>query len=551
MKASDLFVKALEEEGVEYVFALPGEENLDLLESLRKSKIKVVVTRHEQAAAFMAATYGRLTGKAGVCLSTLGPGALNLMTGIAYAQLGGMPLIAITGQKGVRENLQAKFQLIDVVSIMKPITKMAGSIIQPRNIPAIVRESFKVAEAERPGAVHIELPEDIAGEDVHEHFSKPVESVKVRRPGPDEKAIDHAVEMLQKAKRPIIIVSGGGNRKLISKQLMNFVNATGIYVTHTQLGKGVFPDDDEHSLFTIGIHKQDYVHCGIEKADLVIKVGYDVVEYPPSVWNKQRDKKILHIDFNPARVDTYYAPSLEVVGDISNILWTLSERMKKEKPKYDASYFKKLREFLVEKFKEKINDDSFPIKPQRIVADIRKVMGREDIICLDNGIYKLWVSRNYPAYEPNTVLLDNALATMGAGMPSAMAAKLVFPGKKVLAVVGDGGFMMNSQELETAVRMKQNVVVLILNDNAYGFIKWKQEQEGFPVFAMDYGNPDFKKYAEAYGAVGIDIKSAKELAPALEKAFREKGPVLINCPIDYSENEEVLSKELSQIVCPV
>jgi len=551
VKASDLFVKALEEEGVQYVFALPGEENLDLLESLRTSKIKVIITRHEQAAAFMAATVGRLTGKAGVCLATLGPGALNLMTGVAYAQLGGMPLIAITGQKGVRENLQAKFQLIDVVSIMKPITKMAGSIIQPRNIPAIVRESFKVAEAERPGAVHIELPEDIAGEDVHEHFSKPVESVKVRRPGPDEKAIDHAVEMLQKAKRPIIIVSGGGNRKLISKQLMNFVNATGIYVTHTQLGKGVFPDDDEHSLFTIGIHKQDYVHCGIEKADLVIKVGYDVVEYPPSVWNKQRDKKILHIDFNPARVDTYYAPSLEVVGDISNILWTLSERMKKEKPKYDASYFKKLREFLVEKFKEKINDDSFPIKPQRIVADIRKVMGREDIICLDNGIYKLWVSRNYPAYEPNTVLLDNALATMGAGMPSAMAAKLVFPGKKVLAVVGDGGFMMNSQELETAVRMKQNVVVLILNDNAYGFIKWKQEQEGFPVFAMDYGNPDFKKYAEAYGAVGIDIKSAKELAPALEKAFREKGPVLINCPIDYSENEEVLSKELSQIVCPV
>ena len=551
MKASDLFVKALEEEGVEYVFALPGEENLDLLESLRKSKIKVVVTRHEQAAAFMAATYGRLTGKAGVCLSTLGPGALNLMTGIAYAQLGGMPLIAITGQKGVRENWQAKIQLIDAVSIMKPITKLAHSIIQPRNIPAIVKESFKVAEAERPGAVHIELPEDIAGEDVHEQFSNALGYEKVRRPAPDEKAIDRAVELLMAAKRPIIIVSGGGNRKRISKQLINFVNSTGIYVTHTQLGKGVFPDDDEHSLFTIGIHRQDYVHCGIEKADLVIKVGYDVVEYPPSVWNKDRNKKIMHIDFNPARIDTFYAPALEVVGDISNSLWTLSERMKNKKPKYDTSYFNRLREFLAKKFGEKSNDDGFPLKPQRIVADIRKVMGRSDIIALDNGIYKLWISRNYPAYEPNTVLLDNALATMGAGLPSAIAAKLVNPGKKVLAVVGDGGFMMNSQELETAVRLKQNVVALILNDNAYGFIKWKQKQEGFPAFAMDYGNPDFKKYAEAYGAVGIDIKSAKELVPALEKAFREKGPVLINCPIDYSENDAVLSKELSQLVCPV
>jgi acetolactate synthase-1/2/3 large subunit len=429
LKASDLFVKSLENEGVEFVFALPGEENLDLLESLRKSKIKVILTRHEQAAAFMAGTYGRLTGRAGVCLSTLGPGALNLVTGVAQAHLGGMPLVAITGQKNVRENWQAKFQLIDVESTMKPISKLSTSVYDPQNIPAVIRQAFKTAQEERPGAVHIELPEDIAREKVAERFSKTLPAVKARRPAPDQKSIDRAVQMLCNAKSPMVIVSSGGNRKRISKQLSAFVHETGAFVVHTQMGKGVFPDNDPHSLFTIGIHKKDYVHCGLSDADLIITIGYDLTEYPPSVWNNLSSKKIIHIDFRPAESEIFYNPDLEIAGDISNTLWQLTERMKKEKTSYEFSYFKALRGFLEKKFAEKTKSNAFPLKPQRIVADTRSVLGKDDILVLDNGIYKLWVSRQYPAYSPNTVLLDNALASMGSGLPGAIAAKLVFPKK--------------------------------------------------------------------------------------------------------------------------
>lgn len=550
MKASDLFVKSLENEGVKFIFALPGEENLDLIESIRKSKIKLIVTRHEQAAAFMAGTYGRLTGKAGVCLSTLGPGALNLVTGVAQAHLGGMPLIAITGQKNIRENWQAKFQLIDVVSLMKPITKFAASVYDPQNIPAIVRQAFKTAEEEKPGAVHIELPEDVAQETVPKEFSKLLFPTRARRAAPDPKTLDHAVELLKKAKSPLIIVSSGGNRKRISKQLSNFVKTTGMFVTHTQMGKGVFPDDGQHSLFTIGIHRKDYIHCAIAKADLILTIGYDLTEYPPSLWNKKRDKKIIHIDFRTAEHELFYSPELEIVGDISHTLWLLTEMMQHEKTSYNFSYFKKLREFMAKKFLENTNSNSFPLKPQRIVTDTRKALGKEDILVLDNGIYKLWVSRLYRSFAPNTVLLDNALASMGSGLPSAIAAKLVFPNKKILAMTGDGGFLMNSQELETAVRLKQNIVVLILNDNAYGFIKWKQKEMNFKKFGMDYSNPDFEKYAKAYKAKGFRVKKAGDLQKFLKLAFRQKGPVLIECPIDYTENERVLSKELMKFSCP-
>ncbi|MBI2598281.1 MAG: acetolactate synthase large subunit [Candidatus Diapherotrites archaeon] len=550
MKASDFFVKCLESEGVKYVFALPGEENLDLIESIRKSKIKLIITRHEQAAAFMAGTYGRLTGKAGVCLSTLGPGALNMVTGIAQAHLGGMPLVAITGQKNVRENWQAKFQLIDVVSTMKPITKIAASIYDPRNIPAVVRQAFKTAEEEKPGAVHIELPEDVAQEIVPKSFAKIFTPVKARRPAPDPKAIEMAVEILKKAKNPLIILSSGGNRKMISKQLVNFVKSTGIFVTHTQMGKGIFPDDDEHSLFAIGLHRQDYVHCAIDKADVIIAIGYDLAEYPPSIWNKHRNKTIIHIDFRPAETEIFYTPTLEIVGDISHTLWQLTSWLSDEKKNFDFSYYKKLRKFLEKKFQEKSQSNSFPLKPQRIVFDARKFLGRDDILVLDNGIYKLWVSRLYPAFNPNTVLLDNALASMGAGLPSAIAAKLVHPKKKVLAMVGDGGFLMNSQELETAVRLKLNIVVLILNDNAYGFIKWKQKEMKFKRFGMDYSNPDFAKYAQAYGAAGYRVKKAGDLLKFLQKGFKQKGPAIIECPIDYTENEKVFTKELSKLRCP-
>ncbi len=547
MKASDLFVKCLEEEGVEYIFAVPGEENLHLLESLRKSRIKVIINRHEQAAAFMAATYGRLTGKVGVCMSTLGPGATNLVTGIAYARLGGMPLLAITGQKGIRTNVQANFQVLNVVGMMTPLTKRAVQVKGPVSIPKEVRMAFKVATTERQGACHIELPEDIANENVDDSIN-PHKAIKVRRPVADSKAIRIAAEMIREARHPIIIISSRAQRNLVRDALRKFCNETNIYAIHTQLGKGVLDACHKNSLYAFGIHKKDYVHCVVDKADLVITVGYSTREHPPSVWNRNMDKKILHLNFNPARVDAYYNPDWELVGDIGASLELLGKEL--EDYHYSGEYEERIKKELNFKlFKEGADDNSYPLKPRRIVADCRKVLGREDILCLDNGIYKLWFSRHYDTYDIGTFLLDNTLAAMGAGLPSAMTGKLVYPEKKVLAVVGDGGFMMNSQELETAVRLGLNIVALILNDNAFGFIKWKQQIYGFKDFALDYGNPDFAKYAESYGAKGFKINSADELLSTLKRAFREKVPVVVECPIDYSENKKVFSGELEDLSC--
>ncbi len=547
MKAADLFVKCLEEERVEYIFAVPGEENLHLLESLRKSKIKVIVNRHEQAAAFMAATYGRLTGKVGVCMSTLGPGATNLVTGIAHAQLGGMPLLAITGQKGIRESWQANFQVIDVVNMMKPLTKMAIQLQGPKRIPKEVREMFKVATTERQGACHVEFPEDIAHEDIANSL-KPLPAIKVRRPVADAKGVHLAAEKIKLAKSPIIIVSSRTQRTTVSKAIKKFCSATNIYVIHTQLGKGVLGDDHKNSLYTFGAHRRDYVHCAVDRADLIITIGYSPIEHPPYVWNAQNQKDILHIDFNPSETDVYYNPSLELIGDIATSLNMLRNTL--QGYNHNGEYEEKIKKNLEKKlFVEGADDLSFPLKPRRIVADVRKVLGKKDFCCLDNGIYKLWFSRHYKTYEFGTFLLDNTLATMGAGLPSAMTAKLVHPDRRVLAVVGDGGFMMNSQELETAVRLKLNVVVLILNDNAFGFIKWKQQAYGYKEFGLDYGNPDFVKYAESYGAKGFKVKKAADLEPLLTKAFQEKGPVLIECPIDYSENVKVWNEELANLKC--
>lgn len=549
MKSADLFVKCLEEEGVEYIFGLPGEENLHLLESIRKSKIRFITNRHEQCSAFMAATYGRLTGKPGVCLSTLGPGATNLVTGIAHAQLGGIPLIAITGQKGIRENWQGNFQLLDVVNMMKPLTKRSIQIRNPRSIPKEIREAFKIATTERQGACHIELPEDVAREDVDDKF-QPHQEERIRRPIPDEKAVRIAAEMIKQAKQPVIIVSSRGQRNSVHRALREFCDATNIYVIHTQLGKGALGDDHKNSLYSFGIHKRDYVSCVVERADLVITIGYSMAEYPPGVWNRELKKNILHIDFTPADHDIYYPPKCEAVGDIASAL----DMIRAQLAGYRSAdeYTKSIKEHLEQRlFVDGAADESFPPKPRRIVADCRKVLGKEDILCLDNGIYKLWFSRHYRVYNIGTFILDNALATMGAGLPSAMAAKLVHPQKKVLAVVGDGGFMMNSQELETAVRLGLNIVVLILNDNAYGFIKWEQEKYSYPTFGLDYKNPDFVKYAEAYGAIGWRVNATGELLPLLEKAFQQKGPVVIECAIDYSENMLVWGKELDTIICPV
>jgi len=542
MKASDLFVKQLEEEGVEYVFGLPGEENLAFLESLRTSRIKVIITRHEQTAAFMAATYGRLTGKAGVCFATLGPGATNLVTGVAHAQLIGAPLVSISGQKALRENRQARFQLIDIVSLMRPITKDAVSIVDPGMIPTILRNAFKLAQAERPGAVHLELPEDVAESETDARVQQ---RGLVRRPAPDAKALMRAADLINKAKDPLIILSSGANRNLITRQLVQFIEKTGIYAVHTQMGKGVLSDASDHSLFATGVHRRDYVNCGIDRANVIITIGYNIVEYPPYIWNRNLDKKIVNIDFTEAEVDRYYDPDIEIIGDISCSLRQLGELITERK---NGDTFKSIREFLDRKLSLEFKKQ-YPLTPQQVVWHVREVLAHEDILSLDNGIYKLWFSRLYKTYRPNTFLLDNALATMGAGMPAGIAAKMLRPDRNVLAVVGDGGFMMNSRELETALRYNVPLVVLVLNDNAFGFIKWEQQAKGYPSFGLDYGNPDFVKYAESYGAVGIKVQHGDDLSELLQKAFAMKNVVLIECPIDYSVNYETFSKELADIVC--
>ncbi|HYA89017.1 MAG TPA: acetolactate synthase large subunit [Nitrospirota bacterium] len=542
MKASDLFMRQLEEEGVEYLFGLPGEENLDFLESLRTSKIKFIITRHEQTAAFMAATYGRLTGKAGVCLSTLGPGATNLVTGVAHAQLIGAPLVSISGQKAVRGNRQARFQLIDIVSMMRPITKEAFSVVDPGVIPTMVRNAFKLAQAERPGAVHIELPEDVAESRTEASVQK---RGLVRRPAPDPKAILRAADLINKSKSPLIILSSGANRNLITRQLMQFIEKTGIYAVHTQMGKGVVSDASEYSLFATGIHRRDYVNCGIDLADVIITIGYNIVEYPPFIWNRDLNKKIINIDFTEAEVDAYYNPDIEIIGDISCTLRQLGELIAGKK---SGQTFKTVRNFLDRKLTLQFKKQ-YPLMPQEVVWHVREVLSHEDILTLDNGIYKLWFSRLYRTFKPNTFLLDNALATMGAGLPSGIAAKMVRPDRNVLAVVGDGGFMMNSRELETALRYDIPLVIVVLNDNAFGFIKWEQQAKGFQNFGLEYKNPDFVKYAESYGAVGMKVNQGDNLADMLRKAFSLKTVVLIECPIDYSVNYEIFSKELANIVC--
>jgi acetolactate synthase-1/2/3 large subunit len=542
MKASDLFIKQLEEEGVEYIFGLPGEENLHLLESLRTSSIKVIITRHEQTAAFMAATYGRLTGKAGVCFATLGPGALNLVTGVAHAQLIGAPLVSISGQKALRENRQARFQLVDIVSLMRPITKDAVSVIDPGMVPTILRNAFKLAQAERPGAVHLELPEDVAESVTDATVQK---RGIVRRPVPDAKALMRAADLISKSKNPLIILSSGANRNLITRQLVQFIEKTGIYAVHTQMGKGVLSDASDHSLFATGVHRRDYVNCGIDRADMIITIGYNIVEYPPYVWNKGLDKKIINIDFTEADVDKFYNPDIEVIGDISCSLRQLGDLITDRK---NGDTFKSIREFIDRKLSLE-SRKQYPLTPQQVVWHVRDVLAHDDILSLDNGIYKLWFARLYKTYRPNTFLLDNALATMGAGLPAAIAAKMLKPDRNVIAVTGDGGFMMNSRELETALRLKVPVVVLVLNDNAFGFIKWEQQAKGYASFGLDYGNPDFVKYAESYGAVGMKVQRGDDLSEMLRRAFALKTVVLIECPIDYSLNYETFSKELSNIVC--
>ncbi len=543
MKASDLFVKCLEAEGVEYIFGIPGEENLDFLDSLSRSSIRLILTRHEQGAGFMAATYGRLTGKTGVCLSTLGPGATNLVTAAAYAQLGGMPMLMITGQKPVKRSKQGRFQILDVVEMMGPITKFTHQLVSADNIACRVREAFRLAEEERPGAVHLELPEDVADEQARD--AVPVPASLVRRPVAEEKSIARAVEMIREARHPLLLVAAGANRKLTAKMLGRFVEKTGIPFISTQMGKGVVDENSPLFLGNATLSDGDYLHRAVEHADLIVNVGHDVIEKPPFFMRAGDTRRVIHVNFFSAAVDPVYFPQVEVVGDIANSIWQIAGRLEPS-PDWDFARFRKIKSAADAQLLEGADDPAFPIRPQRLVADVRAAMPEDGIIALDNGVYKIWFARHYRAALPNTVLLDNALATMGAGLPSAMAAKLVFPDRKVTAICGDGGFMMNSQELETAVRLKLDLTVIILRDDSYGMIRWKQANMRFDDYGLTFGNPDFVMYARSYGAHGHRVDSTAGLLPLLEKCQKEPGVHVIDLQVDYSSNDRILNQEIRE-----
>ena len=540
-KGSDLFVRALENEGVRYVFGVPGEENLDVLESLRTSSIEVVVTRHEQVAGFMAATYGRLTGKAGVCLSTLGPGATNLVTAAAYAYLGGMPMLLITGQKPILQSRQARFQIIDAVAMMKPLTKSARQIVDAGNIPTLVRDAFRVAQGERPGPVHLELPEDVAAQKTDVWRTVPVTAD--HRPIASQDAILAAAAAISASEHPLLLIGGGANRPGLVEQLSTAVRRLGIPFFNTQMGKGAVNGNSDLYIGTAALSDGDYVHLAAQQADLIITVGHDTVEKPPFLMRPD-GPQIIHIDFHPADIDQIYYPQVEVIGDIGDSMLRVADALAATAtPKKDTSYCGRVRDLVLEQIASGTDDTRVPLTPQRIVADVRRVMPDDGILCLDNGMYKIWFARNYRTHRANTILLDNALATMGAGLPSAMMAAMLHPERRVLAVCGDGGFMMNSQDLETAIRLGLNLVVLILEDEGYGMIKWKQAAEGFEDFGLSFRNPDFVRYAEAYGAKGTRVAAAGDFAPSLESAFREGGVHLVIVPVDYSENRRLGREE--------
>lgn len=543
MKASDLFVKALENEGVGYILGVPGEENLDLLESLRTSNIRLIPTRHEQTAGFMAATIGRLTGKPGVALSTLGPGATNFATAAAYATLGAMPMMMITGQKPIKTSKQGHFQIVDIVRMMQPITKFSKQLSNANVLAATVREAFRKSTEERPGAVHIELPEDVAAEDTDMTALFDVE--RTRRPVAEEKAIRHAVDMIQQAKHPLLLIGAAANRKLASKMLREFVDKTGIPFFTTQMGKGVVDERHERYVGCAALSGGDILHVAIDRADLIINVGHDVIEKPPFIMQRN-GKRVIHVNFYGAEVDNIYFPQHEVIGDIANAVWQLKEATEPQ-AHWDFAPLLEVKQVIDEHIARDAQFNAFPLVPQRIVADVRAALPEDGILALDNGMYKLWFARNYRAYAPNTLLLDNALATMGAGLPSAMAAKLIYPDRAVVAVCGDGGFMMNSQELETAVRLGLHIVVVILNDRGYQMIKWKQQAGGFGDFGLDFSNPDFVQYAESYGATGHRVEKTEDFARILAEALQEPAVHVIDLPIDYSPNETIFNKELQEI----
>ena len=540
MKSSELFVKCLEAEGVEYIFGLPGEENIDLLSELSESKIKFILTHDERWAAFMANAYGRLSGKPGVCLSTLGPGATNLITGVADALLDFSPMIAITAQVGLSKIYKESHQHIDILSVYKPITKWNSRIESPETIPEIIRKAFKSACIEKPGPTHIELPEDVASAEVE---GSPLLHESIRYPEPAEDTLSKAVSMIRDAKMPFVLAGNGVIRGKAVKELKDFISGTKIGVTTTFMGTGVLSADDECFISTVGLQSKDYISCGFDRADLIIAVGYDPVEFSPHYWNPDGRKNIIHIDFTPSEVDSHYS-ALELLGDIKTTLSIITERIGFKK---DTSYYHKLK--LYAEHALHFSTTGFPLKPLRIVNDIRKVLRKSDILISDVGAHKIWIARFYPAYEENTVIISNGLASMGFAIPAAISAKLLYPEKNVIAGVGDGGFLMSMCEINTAIRLGLNFVCLIFNDGGYGLIEWKERMRYKRDFFVKFNNPDFVKLAESFGAKGYRVTSEDELLPILKDALIQNVPAIIDCPVDYSENLR-LTEKLGRLICP-
>jgi len=543
LKASELFLKCLENEGVEYIFGVPGEENLDVMDALLDSPIKFITTRHEQGAAFMADVYGRLTGRAGVCLATLGPGATNLVTGVADANMDYAPLVAIAGQASTHRLHKESHQVLDLQNIFRGITKYSSQILTPDIIPEVVRKAFKVAQTEKSGATFIEFPENIAQMEVD---LDPLNVKHFHPPEPSQDRVERAAEMISEARSPMILAGNGAVRGRAWEHLAQFAKKLNIPVANTFMAKGVLPFRHPMALGSAGLQSHDYVSCGFDRADLVICIGYDLVEYHPYLWHPSRDRKIIHIAMTSSEVDEAYNVAVGVVGDIKHSLIRIGELA----TPHSGHLMRPLREALIGEMNQHAEDSAYPVRPQKIIWDLRTALDLDDIVVCDVGAHKMWMARMFRCEHPNTCIISNGFASMGIAVPGAIAAKLVYPEKQIVAVTGDAGFLMNSQELETAVRLNTPIIVLIWNDSAYGLIEWKQLNTFGRASHIKFNNPDFVKYAESFGAVGLRVERTADLLPTIKRAMDLNKVCIIDCPVDYNENLR-LTENLGEMVCPI
>lgn len=542
MKAAELFIRCLENEGVEYVFGIPGEENLDVMDALLDSPIRFITVRHEQGAAFMADVYGRLTGRAGVCLSTLGPGATNLITGVADANMDHAPLVAIAGQAGTNRLHKESHQVLDLTRLFEPVTKYSASLLDPDIIPEVVRKAFKLAQSEKTGAVFIEFPENIAEMEVDLDL---LPATQPYDPEPSTGKVAEAAALISAASHPMILAGNGVVRSGASRQLTDFAEQLNIPVANTFMAKGVIPFKHRCALGSAGLQSSDYVSCGFDQADVIICVGYDLVEYHPYLWHPGRDRIIIHIDYSPAETDAHYPVAVGVIGDIKLSL----DRIARLTTPHQGAHVRPLRERLVREMDQHREDMDFPVKPQKIIWDLRTALGLEDIVICDVGAHKMWMARMFRCEHPNTCIISNGFASMGIAVPGAIAAKLIHPDRHVVAVTGDAGFMMNSQEIETAMRCKLPIVILVWNDSSYGLIEWKQMNQFQRISNVRFNNPDFVAYAESFGARGYRVERTADLPTILKQALANNTVSVIDCPVDYRENIK-LTEQMGTLVCP-